>query len=108
MADLARAEELVQAIERDAAFRAAVEAAPTAAAKRQLLDERGFADVGLEDMRAWVESKGGTLTLQPGGRELSEQELAAVAGGGEAEVIAIAVIAGAGAVGIIAATAAVA
>ena len=34
MADAARAAELVQAMERDGAFRAAVEAAPTVAAKR--------------------------------------------------------------------------
>ena len=81
MADLTRAEELVRAMERDAAFRAEVEAAPTVAAKRRVLDARGFADVGLDDMRAYVESLGGTLTVVPGGRELSEQELAAVAGG---------------------------
>ena len=82
MADLARADELVQTMERDAAFRAEVEAAPTAAAKRRLLDERGFADVGLDDMRAWVERQGGTLVVRPvGGQELSDQELAAVAGG---------------------------
>ena len=42
MPDLARADELVQTMEADAAFRAEVEAAPTAAAKRQLLDARGF------------------------------------------------------------------
>ena len=81
MADLARAEELVQAMDQDDAFRAAVEAAPTVAAKRRLLDERGFQDVGLDDMRAYVESKGGRLVARPGGRELSERELAAVAGG---------------------------
>ena len=95
MADLSRADELVQAMDRDAAFRAAVEAAPTAAAKRQLLDARGFGDVGLADMRAYVESKGGTLVVQPGGRELSEQELAAVAGGAtEDEVVALSVVFG--------------
>src|SRR5215216_2874599 len=81
MADLAGAEELVRTMERDAAFRAEVGAAPTAAAKRQLLDARGFGDVGFDDMRAWVERQGGTLVIQPGGRELSEEELAAVAGG---------------------------
>ena len=97
MADLARAEELVQTIDRDAAFRAEVEAAPTIAAKRAVLDERGFGDVGLEDMKAYVESKGGTLTVQPGGRELSEQELAAVAGGlttEEGAIVAAGVVVG--------------
>ena len=87
MADLARADELVRTIERDAAFRAEVEAAPTISAKRQVLDERGFQDVGLEDIKAYVESQGGTLVVVPGGRELSEQELAAVAGGYSAEMV---------------------
>ena len=50
-------------------------------AKRAVRESRGFADVGLDDMRAYVESKGGTLTIPEGGKELSEQELAAVAGG---------------------------
>ncbi len=81
MANMERAEELVGAIDGDAAFRAEVEAAPTMTAKRAVLDSRGYGDVGLDDMRAFVESKGGTLTLHEGGRELSEQELAAVAGG---------------------------
>ena len=89
MADLGRAEALVQTMERDGAFRAAVEAAPTVAAKRQVLDARGFADVGLDDMRAYVESKGGalvegrggTMAVQVGGRELSDRELGGVAGG---------------------------
>ena len=83
MADLARAEELVQTMERDGALRAAVEAAPTVAAKRQLLDAHGFGDVGLDDVKAWVASKGGTLVLQQGDRELSDEELAAVAAGGD-------------------------
>ncbi len=111
MADLARAEELVGAVERDATFRSEVEAAPTVAAKRQVLDSRGFADVGLDDMRAYVESKGGTLTLQEGGRELSEQELAAVAGGltdAEQGLIIAGVSVGGVAVGLTAAAAAVA
>ena len=81
MADLTRAEELVQAVDRDAAFQAAIQAAPTVGAKRQVLDSHGFADVHLDDMRAYVESKGGTLNVPEGGQELSEQELAAVAGG---------------------------
>ena len=96
MADLSRADELVQTMERDGAFRAAVEAAAPAA-KRRLLDERGFADVGLDDMRAYVQSKGGRLEVQAGGRELSEDELAAVAGGltsDEQAMIAIGVGAG--------------
>ena len=81
MADLTRAEELVRTIENDAAFRSEVESAPTVTAKRQVLDARGFQDVGLEDMRAYVESKGGTLKVPEHGHELSEQELVAVAGG---------------------------
>jgi hypothetical protein len=81
MADLSRAEELVQTIERNDAFRAEVEAAPTATAKREVIDAHGFQDVGLDDMRAYVESKGGQLIVPEGGRELTEQELAAVAGG---------------------------
>jgi len=81
MADLTRAEELVQTMERDEAFQGAVQAAPTVTAKRQVLDSRGFQDVNLEDMKAYVESKGGKLVAKDGGRELSEQELAAVAGG---------------------------
>ena len=90
MADLTRAEELVQTIGRDAEFQAAIQAAPTATVKREVLDARGYQDVNLDDMRAYVESKGGTLTFQQGGRELSEQELAAVAGGLTDEEIGIA------------------
>ena len=81
MADLTRADELVQAMDRDDAFRAEIEAAPTVTAKRTVLDARGFEDVGLDDMRAYVESKGAKLATEEGGRELSDQELAAVAGG---------------------------
>ena len=108
MADLARADELVQTMERDDAFRAAVEAAPTIAAKRAVLDARGFADVGLDDMRAYVEGQGGTLAVQPGGRELSEQELAAVAGGltQEEEIGVIVAVYGTGIVVVAAAVAA--
>src|SRR5687768_8029132 len=90
MADLARAEELVQTMDRDAAFRTEVEGAPTVAAKRALLDARGFQDVDLEDMKAWVESKGGKLVSQDSGRELSDDELAAVAGGTTGEDLMIA------------------
>ena len=85
MADLTRADELVRTMERDAEFRSEVEAAPTVTAKRQLLDGRGFQDIDLDDMKAYVESKGGTLNLPGGGHELSEQELAAVSGGLTAE-----------------------
>ena len=81
MADLTRADELVRTIERDAAFQAEVEAAPTATAKRRVLDAHGFRDIGLGDMRAYVERKGGALVVLPARRELSEQELASVAGG---------------------------
>ncbi len=81
MADLTRAEELVQTIDGDAAFQAAIQQAPTTTAKRQVLDSRGFQDIDLADMKAYVESKGGTLNVPGGGKELSEQELASVAGG---------------------------
>ncbi len=94
MADTTRAVELVQTIERDEAFRAEVEAAPTITAKRAVLDAHGFQDVGLEEMRAYVASQGGTLTLLAGGQELSEQELAAVAGGQTADEVGHAVAAG--------------
>ena len=89
MADLTRAEELVRTMERDDAFRAEVEAAPTVTAKRAVLESRGFADIDFDDMRAYVESKGGTIVAKDSGRELSEQELAAVAGGATAgEIVA--------------------
>jgi len=81
MADLTRAEELVQTIDEDAEFQAAIQAAPTATAKRHVLDSRGFQDVGLDDMKAFVESKGGTLNIPEGKQELTEQELASVSGG---------------------------
>ena len=106
MADVARAEELVQAMERDGAFRTEVEAAPTVAAKRQVLDARGFVDVGFDDMRAWVASKGSTLVVQPGGRELTDAELAAVAGGLTNDEF-VAITLGVGMVGAMAAVAAV-
>jgi len=95
MADLTRADELVRTMERDAEFRSEVEAAPTVEAKRQVLDARGFQDVGLDDMKAYVESKGGTLVVPDGGRELSDQELAAVSGGltaAEEELIVVGVV----------------
>lgn len=81
MADLTRSEELVQSIERDETFRTEVDSAPTMTAKRQVLDAHGFHDVGFDDMRAYVESKGGKLEIPDGNRELSDDELAAVAGG---------------------------
>src|SRR5438270_1800675 len=81
MAAMTRAEELVQTMERDPAFQQDVEAAPTVAAKRQILDAHGFQDVSLDDMRAYVESRGGTLVLPPNVRELSDEELDAVVGG---------------------------
>ena len=104
MADLTRADELVRTIERDAAFQAEVKSAPTMTAKREVLDAHGFQDIGLDDMKAYVESKGGKLTVPEGGRELTEQELAAVSGGAledlsEAEIVLISV-GGAGAIGI--------
>ena len=94
MADLTRAEELVRTMERDDAFRSEVEAAPTVTAKRAVLDANGFQDVGFEDMKALVESKGGTLVVKDSGRELSEQELASVAGGLTGPELQLAVIGG--------------
>lgn len=81
MADLSRADELVQSIERDAAFQAEVEGAPTTTAKRRVLDAHGFQDISLGDMRTYVESKGGALVVLPARQELSDEELASVAGG---------------------------
>ena len=81
MAEMARAETLVQTMERDAAFQSEMQAAPTVRAKRAVLDTHGFADVSVEDMRAYVESKGGTLVVPQAGHELSDAELSAVAGG---------------------------
>ncbi len=83
MADLTRAEELVQTIDRDATLREAIHAAPTVEAKRQVLDDKGFQDVGLDDMRAFVESKGGTMPGTETSGELTEQELEAVSGGAD-------------------------
>ncbi|HEX6506170.1 MAG TPA: hypothetical protein VF221_00910 [Chloroflexota bacterium] len=81
MADTARAEELVQTIDRDETFRSELEAVPTMGAKRRVLDAHGFQDVTLDDMRAYVESYGGQLVMQPSNRELSEEELSTVVGG---------------------------
>ena len=81
MAEMARAEALVRAMEADTAFQSAVQAAPTVGAKRAALDAHGFRDVSVEDMRAYVEGKGGKLVVPETGRELSDAELAAVAGG---------------------------
>lgn len=81
MADIARAEALVQAMDRDTAFQAEVQGAHTVAAKRGVLDAHGFSDVSVEDMRAYVESHGGTFVAPPAEGELSEAELSAVAGG---------------------------
>ena len=81
MAEMARAEALVQAMDRDTAFQAEVKAASTVGAKRAVLDGHGFADVSVEEMRAYVESKGGTLKVPQAGHELSDAELSAVAGG---------------------------
>lgn len=100
MADLTRAEDLVQTIERDDAFRAEVESAPTVSAKREVLDRHGFRDVGLDDMKVYIESKGGHLVFKDSRRELSDDELAAVAGGGYYTNEEIGMFAGATAIGI--------
>ena len=92
MADLTRAQELIQAVDQDDAFRGELETAPTNEAKRNVLDAHGYKDIDLDDMKAYVESKGGTLVAKDSGRELNEQELAAVAGGitqGELDAIVI-------------------
>ena len=81
MADTARAEALVTAMDRDAAFQVEVQAAPTVGAKRGVLDGHGFGDVSVEEMHAYAESKGVHLPTPSTGGELSEGELAAVSGG---------------------------
>src|SRR5437660_290324 len=81
MADVTRAEALVQAIQREPAFRQEVETASALTDKRQILDAHGFQDVTLDDMKAYVESQGGTLIVKQGGRQLSDEELDAVVGG---------------------------
>ena len=81
MANTTRAEALVQAMDRDAAFQSEVKGARTVGEKRAVLDAHGFADVTVEEMRAYVESKGGTLNVPQAGHELSDAELSAVAGG---------------------------
>ena len=81
MAELARSEALVQAMDRDAAFQAEVKEARTVEGKRAVLDAHGFGDVSVEEMRAYVESKGGKLVVPETGHELSDAELSTVAGG---------------------------
>ena len=81
MVDTARAEALVQAMEHDTAFQSEVKAARTVAAKRSVLDAHGFRDVSVDEMRTFVESKGGTFVAPPTDGELSDDELAAVSGG---------------------------
>ncbi len=60
MAEMARAEALVQMMERDAALRSAVEAAPTVDAKRGVLEAHGFGDVSMDDMHAYARKQGRT------------------------------------------------
>ena len=81
MVDTARAEALVQTMERDTAFQSEVQAAHTVAAKRRVLDAHGFRDVSVDDMRVYVESKGGTFVAPPTDGELSDADLAAISGG---------------------------
>jgi hypothetical protein len=87
MAETGRAENLVQTIDKDEAFRSELEAVPTMGAKRRVLDAHGFQDVSLDDMKAYVESYGGELVMQPSNRELSEEELSAVVGGDDVGAI---------------------
>ncbi len=81
MADTARAAALVQTMERDASFQSEMQAATTVGAKRGVLDAHGFSDVSVDDMRRYVESKGGTFVAPPTGGELSDADLAAISGG---------------------------
>lgn len=81
MADLGRAEALVHAMEQDSSFQQQVESAPTAAQKREILDQHGWRDVTLDDMKAYAESMGGKLVVKSSDRELSDQELDTVVGG---------------------------
>ncbi len=81
MADMVRTEALVRAMEADTGFQAAVQAARTVEAKRVALASHGFADVSVEDMRAYVEGQGGTFVALPAEGELSDAELAAGDGG---------------------------
>src|SRR5438270_3850206 len=106
MANTTRAEELVKTMDNDVAFQQEVQAAGTVAAKRSVLDRHGFSDVTLEDMKAYVESKGGKLEVPAHGGELSEQELEAVAGGLTQEESNAIAIGGGVAVGVAAAAAA--
>jgi hypothetical protein len=107
MADVTRAEELVRTMEREPDFQQEVEAAPTATAKRAVVDSHGFQDVSLDDMKAYVESRGGTLVLPPNVRELSDDELDTVVGGlTDAEIGGISFGAGAAVFGVGAAVAA--
>ncbi len=93
MADTARAEALVQTMERDTAFQSEVKAAHTVAAKHDVLAAHGFGDVSVDDMRAYVESKGGTFVAPPANGELSDDELAAVSGGlSDLEIVEITVV----------------
>jgi hypothetical protein len=94
MANLTRAEELVQTMELDPTFQQEVEAAPTGTAKRDILDAHGWQDVTFEDMKAYVESQGGTLVVKRDDRELSDAELDAVVGGTTDEDIAVGIALG--------------
>jgi len=93
MADTARAAALVQAMDRDTAFQSEVKAAHTVAAKHDVLAAHGFGDISVDDMRVYIESKGGTFVAPPADGELSDNELAAVSGGlTDLEIIDITVV----------------
>jgi len=58
-------------------------------AKRSVLDAHDYADVSVEDMRAYVESKGGTFVAPLADDELNDNELAAVSSGTDIAVVVV-------------------
>lgn len=74
MPNPARFEDLVKRLESDPALNAQIEAAPSEVEKRAILDNNGFADLTVEDAKAYA------AQVAP---ELGEEELAQIAGGGD-------------------------
>lgn len=72
MANPARVEALVRRLETDTALRDQITAAPSPDEKRALLDQNGFADVTIDDVKAYRDQ---TLLA------LSDEQLDQVAGG---------------------------
>jgi predicted ribosomally synthesized peptide with nif11-like leader len=69
---MTQAEQLLDRIANDPAFRQSLEVAPDPAARRAILTGAGFGNVTKEDIEAYATSHG---------QELSDAELEAVAGG---------------------------